>query len=181
MLSKKVAIVTGSTSGIGLGIAQRLAQAGCHLVINGLGDAQDIEKVCQTLRATHNVDVLFHGADLSQTEACQDLVRATLERWGRVDILVNNAGIQHVAPVETFSLEQWRKVIDINLTAPFALIQSVLPTMRQHNWGRIINIASVHGLVASNGKSAYVAAKHGLLGLTKVVALETATTAVIPF
>ena len=178
MLSKKVAIVTGSTSGIGLGIAQRLAKEGCHLVINGLGDEQEIEKTCQTLRTTYNVEVLFHGADLSQTEACQDLVQATLERWNRVDILVNNAGIQHVAPIETFSLDQWRKVVDINLTAPFALMQDVLPSMRRHNWGRIINIASVHGLVASTGKSAYVAAKHGLLGLTKVVALETATTAI---
>ena len=173
-----VAVVTGSTSGIGLGIAEAFAGAGCHLVINGIATAAEAEALTARLRTRHGVDVLFHPADLADAQQCADLIRDAEERFGAVDILVNNAGIQHVAPVESFPVERWDAVIAVNLSAAFHTIRTALPGMRRRNRGRIVNIASVHGLVASVHKSAYVAAKHGIIGLTKVVALETAATGI---
>ncbi len=175
MLKGKVAVVTGSTSGIGLAIAKKLASQGCQVVINGLLDAAAAAKLTGELETAYKTKVIFVDVDLSRMEKASDLIDAAVKAFGKVDILVNNAGIQYVSPVEEFPLEQWQKVIDINLSSPFALIKRVLPVMHKGGWGRIINIASTHALVASTGKSAYVAAKHGLLGLSKVVALETAT------
>lgn len=168
-LQGKTALVTGSTSGIGLGIAKVLAGAGANIVLNGFGDASAaLAEINQ-----HGVQVAHHPADLSDIAQLEELF-AFAERFGGVDILVNNAGIQHVAPVEQFPAESWDKIIALNLSAVFHGTRLVLPGMRERNWGRIINIASVHGLVGSVGKSAYVAAKHGVIGLTKVVGLETA-------
>ncbi|MCC6074332.1 3-hydroxybutyrate dehydrogenase [Pseudomonas sp. GCM10022188] len=170
ILKGKTALVTGSTSGIGLGIAHCLAAAGADIVLNGFGDAtQALEAVRQ-----HGQQVRHHPADLSRPEEIAALVAFAEGEFGAVDILVNNAGIQHVAPVEEFPAERWDSILAINLSAAFHTTRLALPGMRRRNWGRIVNIASVHGLVASAQKSAYVAAKHGLLGLTKVVALETA-------
>ena len=166
----KKAVVTGSTSGIGLGIARALAARGVDLLMNGLDNAQEAERVA----AEFHVKVDFSGADLSKPEN----VRAMMRQAGDVDILVNNAGIQHVSPLESFPEERWDQVLAVNLSACFHAIQAVLPGMRAKNWGRIVNIASVHGLVASPFKGAYVASKHGLVGLTKVVALETARTGI---
>lgn len=176
-INGKVALVTGSTSGIGLGIAQSLARQGAHLMLNGFGDAQAAQAAVQAV-APAGVQVLHHGADMSKPEEIEDLIRSTERHFGRVDILVNNAGIQHVAPIEAFPVDRWDAVIAINLSSAFHTTRWALPGMRQRNWGRIINIASAHGLVASANKSAYVAAKHGLVGMTKSVALETATTGV---
>ncbi|WP_188035856.1 3-hydroxybutyrate dehydrogenase [Pseudomonas sp. EZ-C24] len=168
-LQGKTALVTGSTSGIGLGIAKVLAGAGANIVLNGFGDASAaLAEINQ-----HGVQVAHHPADLSDIAQLEELF-AFAERFGGVDILVNNAGIQHVAQVEQFPAESWDKIIALNLSAVFHGTRLVLPGMRERNWGRIINIASVHGLVGSVGKSAYVAAKHGVIGLTKVVGLETA-------
>ncbi|VVM48734.1 D-beta-hydroxybutyrate dehydrogenase [Pseudomonas fluorescens] len=168
-LQGKTALVTGSTSGIGLGIAKVLAGAGANIVLNGFGDASAaLAEINQ-----HGVQVAHHPADLSDIAQLEELF-AFAERFGGVDILVNNAGIQHVAQVEQFPVESWDKIIALNLSAVFHGTRLVLPGMRERNWGRIINIASVHGLVGSVGKSAYVAAKHGVIGLTKVVGLETA-------
>jgi 3-hydroxybutyrate dehydrogenase len=178
MLTGRVAIVTGSTSGIGLGIAKALAGAGCDVMLNGFGDAAAIERERSQIANESSVRVGFHGADLSKPADIVAMVGAAEREFGRVDILVNNAGIQHTAPVETFPADRWDAVIAINLSSNFHAIQAVIPQMRQRNWGRIINIASSHGLVASVEKSAYVAAKHGVVGLTKVVALETATTGI---
>ncbi len=172
------AIVTGSTSGIGLGIAQALAAAGAHVTLNGFGDAAQIETLRAGLAAEHGVAVFYHGANISRPDEIVAMVDATEREFGAVDILVNNAGIQHTAPVEDFEAERWDAVIAINLSSNFHAIRAVLPGMRRHGWGRIVNIASAHGLVASEHKSAYVAAKHGVLGLTKVVALETATSGI---
>ncbi|NBO75764.1 MAG: SDR family NAD(P)-dependent oxidoreductase [Betaproteobacteria bacterium] len=172
-INGKVALVTGSTSGIGLGIAQSLARQGAHLMLNGFGDAQAAQAAVQAV-APAGVQVLHHGADMSKPEEIEDLIRSTERHFGRVDILVNNAGIQHVAPIEAFPVDRWDAVIAINLSSAFHTTRWALPGMRQRNWGRIINIASAHGLVASANKSAYVAAKHGLVGMTKSVALETA-------
>ena len=178
MLKGKVAVVTGSTSGIGLGIARQLAAAGADLVVNGFGEPGEIDTLCKAIAAEHGVRVGYVAADLSSAgEACALIERATRE-MGRVDIVVNNAGIQHVSPVQDFPQDKWDLVLAINLTAVFATTRAVLPQMLQRNWGRILNIASVHGLVASVDKSAYVASKHGVVGLTKVVALETATTGI---
>jgi 3-hydroxybutyrate dehydrogenase len=177
MLRGKTALVTGSTSGIGLGVARALAAQGASVVVNGFGDAEviaGIEKELQALGAA----TMYHGADMSKPSQIEDMVRAAESRFGRIDVLVNNAGIQHVAPVEEFPPERWDAVIAVNLSSAFHTIRMALPKMRRAGWGRIINIASVHGLVASAHKSAYVAAKHGLVGLTKAVALETATTGV---
>lgn len=174
MLKGKTALVTGSTSGIGLGIAKALARQGANIVLNGFGDVDGARAAVQAL----GVEVFYHGADMSQPIQIEDMMRAAAERFGRVDILVNNAGIQHVAPVEDFPVERWDAIIAINLSSAFHTTRLALPAMKAANWGRIINVASVHGLVASAQKSAYVAAKHGLVGLTKVVALETATTGV---
>jgi 3-hydroxybutyrate dehydrogenase len=178
MLKGKVALVTGSTSGIGLGIAHALGAAGADLVLNGLGDAAAIQRLVGEMAALHGVRVIYHPADMTQPAQIADMVAAATRELGRVDIVVNNAGIQFVSPVKDFPDERWNAVIAINLTAPFLLTRAVLPQMLARNWGRIINIASVHGLVASADKSAYVASKHGLVGLTKTVALETAKTGV---
>ena len=176
MLKGKAAIVTGSTSGIGLGIAQALAAAGCNVMLNGFGEAQAIERERVQIANDFGVRAAFHPADLSKPADIAQMIEAATREFGAVDILVNNAGIQHTAPIENFPVERWGAVIAINLSANFYTIRAVIPQMRARNWGRIINIASTHGLVASIEKAAYVAAKHGVLGLTKVVALETATT-----
>jgi 3-hydroxybutyrate dehydrogenase len=173
MLKGKAALVTGSTSGIGLGIARALAAQGANVVINGFGEPAAIQRAEKELQAL-DVRTLYHGADMSKPGEIEQMVRAAEQAFGRVDILVNNAGIQHVAPVESFPVDRWDAIIAINLTSAFHTTRLVVPKMRQANWGRIINVASVHGLVASAEKSAYVAAKHGIVGLTKTVALETA-------
>jgi 3-hydroxybutyrate dehydrogenase len=178
MLTQKIAVVTGSTSGIGLGIARALAGAGCDIMLNGFGEASAVEQERARLAKEFGVRAAFNSADLSKPSEIAGLVEATTRELGRVDILVNNAGIQHTAPIDMFPLEQWDAVIAINLSSNFHAIRAVLPQMRQRNWGRIINIASTHGLVASVEKAAYVAAKHGVVGLTKVVALETARTSI---
>ena len=178
MLKGKVAVVTGSTSGIGLGIARALAGGGADLMINGFGEAPAIEKLRKEIAASHGVRVAYSGADLSKPAEVTKLIEQTTAELGRVDVLVNNAGIQHVSPVHEFPVERWDAVIAINLTAVFLGIRAALPQMLERDWGRIINIASVHGLVASVDKSAYVASKHGVVGLTKTVALETATTGI---
>ena len=173
-LKGKTALVTGSTSGIGMGIAQVLAEAGADLLLNGFGDAgAAIDAV-----AAFGGKVLHHPADMSDPQQIEAMVAYAEREFGAIDILVNNAGIQHVSPVETFAPERWDAIIAINLSSAFHTTRLTLPGMRQRNWGRIINIASAHGLAASAGKSAYVAAKHGLVGLSKSVALETATTGI---
>jgi 3-hydroxybutyrate dehydrogenase len=178
MLKSRSAIVTGSTSGIGLGIARALAADGASVMLNGFGDPGEIERLRMALAAEFKVKVIFSGADISQPEQIHDMVRYAAKELGSVDILVNNAGIQHTAPVEEFADQRWDAVIAINLSSNFHAIKAALPGMRSRGWGRIINIASAHGLVASTHKAAYVTAKHGVLGLTKVVALETATTSI---
>ena len=174
MLAGKTAIVTGSTSGIGLGIAQAFAGAGANIVINGFGDAAAIEQTRAEMARAHNVGVAFSGADISKRGDIAAMIDLARSEFGGVDILVNNAGIQHVAPVEEFPVEKWDAILAINLSGAFHAIRLSVPAMKQKGWGRIINIASAHGLVASPFKSAYVAAKHGILGLTKTVALEVA-------
>src|SRR4051794_31432709 len=178
MLKGKIAIVTGSTSGIGLGIARALASAGCDIMLNGFGEASEIEKERDGIAKEFGVRASFNPADLSKSTDITQLIETTNRELGRVDILVNNAGIQHTARVENFPADRWDAVIAINLSSNFHAIRAVIPQMRERNWGRVINIASTHGLVASVEKSAYVAAKHGVLGLTKAVALENATTGI---
>lgn len=174
MLKGKVAVITGSTSGIGLGIATAFAQQGANIVLNGFGDAAAIEKLRADLASQHGVQVLYDGADLSKGEAVRQLVANAVQSLGRIDILVNNAGIQHTALIEEFPVEKWDAILALNLSAVFHGSAAALPHMKKQGWGRIINIASAHGLVGSANKSAYVAAKHGVVGLTKVTALETA-------
>ncbi|WP_315132939.1 3-hydroxybutyrate dehydrogenase [Achromobacter marplatensis] len=174
MLKGKVALVTGSTSGIGLGIATAFAQQGADIVLNGFGDAAEIEKVRAGLADKHGVKVIYDGADLSKGDAVRGLVESTVRQLGRIDILVNNAGIQHTALIEDFPAEKWDAILALNLSAVFHGTAAALPHMKKQGFGRIINIASAHGLVASANKSAYVAAKHGVVGFTKVTALETA-------
>ena len=174
MLKGKVAIVTGSTSGIGLGIAKELARLGTDLVLNGFGDAGEIEAIRSGIERERNVRIVYDGADMSKGESVRALIAATIEKFGRLDILVNNAGIQFTAPVEEFPTAKWDAILGINLSAAFHGIAAAVPQMEKQCWGRIVNIASTHGLVASTHKAAYVAAKHGLIGLTKVVGLETA-------
>ena len=178
MLTGKTALVTGSTSGIGLGIAKQLAKQGANIVLNGFGDHQTPLADIQAL----GVQVAYHGADMSQPIEIEAMMQFAAVTFGRVDILVNNAGIQHVARVEDFPPEKWDAILAINLSSAFHASRLAIPAMRAADggkgWGRIINIASVHGLVASAEKAAYVAAKHGLVGLTKVTALETATTGI---
>ncbi len=174
MLKGKTAVVTGSTSGIGQGIARALAAKGANVVINGFGDAARIEADCDELRQSHGVGVMYHGADLTRVEDIEALVEAARERFGGIDILVNNAGVQHVAPIAEFPVEKWDLIIGLNLSAAFHTTRLCVPLMRAAGWGRIVNLASAHALVASPFKSAYVAAKHGIAGLTKVVALEVA-------
>jgi 3-hydroxybutyrate dehydrogenase len=178
LLSGKSAIVTGSTSGIGLGIAEKLAEAGCRVMLNGLGDAAPIEAIRSRLAESYHVEVHFHGADLTRPDEIRELVRFAEDRFGGVDILVNNAGTQYVAPLTEFPVERWDYVLALNLSAVFHCMRAVLPGMLQRDWGRIVNISSAHGLVASINKAAYVASKHGVVGLTKVAALETAQTGV---
>lgn len=179
MLKGKTALVTGSTSGIGLGIAKALASQGAHIVLNGFGDVQGPRaEVLAAGQAAGGIEVAYHGADMSCAADIEDMMHASAAQFGRVDIVVNNAGIQYVAKVEDFPPERWDAIMAINLTSAFHTTRLALPAMKAANWGRIINVASVHGLVASAHKSAYVAAKHGIIGLTKTVALETATTGV---
>jgi len=178
MLKGKAAVVTGSTSGIGLGIARALAGAGADIVLNGFGDADEIEALRASLAEEAGVHVSYCGADLSTAEGVESLICHAESAFGAVDVLVNNAGIQHVAPVDEFPVERWDAVIAINLSAVFHGVRAALPGMKARGWGRIVNIASAHGLVASVQKSAYVAAKHGVVGLTKVVGLETAGTGI---
>jgi 3-hydroxybutyrate dehydrogenase len=168
ILEGKVALVTGSTSGIGLAIAKALAAEGAKLMINGFGDAAAIERECEALGAIHD------GADMSDPQAIERMMNRCADELGAVDVLVNNAGIQHVAPVESFPPEKWDAIIAINLSAVFHTTRHALPAMKQKGWGRIVNTASAHSLVASPNKSAYVAAKHGVAGFTKTVALEAA-------
>lgn len=172
-LKGKVAVITGSTSGIGLGIAQGFAQAGIHVVMNGFGDADQIEQDRQALEA-HGVRAIYHGADMTKPEEIQDLIDTAAQELGSVDILVNNAGIQKVSPIEEFPLDKWDAIIAINMSSSFHTTRAALKYMRQAGWGRIINVASAHALVASPFKSAYVTAKHGVAGLTKTTALEVA-------
>ena len=176
-LKGRVALVTGSTSGIGLGIARALAASGADLVMNGFGEPARIEAL-QAELATHGGRVLHDGADLSRGEAVRAMVARTAQAFGRVDILVNNAGIQHTAPIEAFPPDRWDAVIALNLSAVFHATAASIPLMRAGGWGRIINVASAHGLVASANKAAYVAAKHGVVGLTKVTAIELANTGI---
>ena len=178
MLSGKTALVTGSTSGIGLGIARALAEQGANIVFNGFGDAQQIEKLYTDIGQEFGVQTAYHNADMSQPDQIAAMMTFAADKFGGVDILVNNAGIQYVANVEDFPVEKWDAIIAINLSSAFHTSRLALPWMKQKNWGRIINLASAHGLVASAQKSAYVAAKHGLVGLTKSTALETAQTGV---
>jgi 3-hydroxybutyrate dehydrogenase len=173
-LEGETAIVTGSTSGIGLGIAQALARRGANVVLNGFGDAGEIEIVRAALAAEHEVEVAYDGADMSRPEAINRMIDAAAAHFGRINILVNNAGIQHVAPIEEFPPAKWDAILAINLSAAFHTTRAVFAGMKERGWGRIVNVASAHALVASPFKSAYVAAKHGLFGLTKTVALEGA-------
>lgn len=176
-LKNKTAVITGSTSGIGLGIARALAQAGANIVFNGFGDDALITRLGIELSA-HDVRVRYHGADMTKPPEAAALIREAEAQFGAVDILVNNAGIQHVAPIDEFPEEKWDAIQDIVLNSSFHAIKAALPGMKRRNWGRIINLASAHGLVASPFKSAYVAAKHGLVGLTKTTALEVAETGI---
>jgi len=174
MLKGKTALVTGSTSGIGLGIAKALAAQGANIVLNGFGDVEGPKAEVAAL----GVQVSYHGADMSKPAEIEDMINHANKTFGSLDILVNNAGIQHVARIENFPVERWDAIIAINMSSAFHATRLALPAMRAKNWGRIINVASIHGLVGSAEKSAYVAAKHGVVGLTKVTALENATTGV---
>jgi len=174
MLKGKTALVTGSTSGIGLGIAKALAEQGANIMMNGFGE----KDAAMAQVKAFGVEVDYHGADMSKPAEIEAMMQAAEKRFGTVDILVNNAGIQHVANVEDFPVDRWDAIIAINLSSAFHTTRLAMPGMKQRNWGRIINLASVHGLVGSAQKSAYVAAKHGIVGLTKVTALETAQTGV---
>lgn len=173
-LAGKVALVTGSTSGIGLGIARALAAAGADVVLNGLGVASEIGKTREQIAAEFGVKASFSPADMTKPKSIAEMIAATVAGAGRLDILVNNAGIQHIAPLDQFPTEKWDQILAINLSSAFHTTRLALPAMRQNGFGRIINISSTHGLIASPFKAAYVAAKHGILGLTKVTALETA-------
>ncbi|SAK98401.1 short chain dehydrogenase [Caballeronia calidae] len=173
-LAGRTALVTGSTSGIGLGIAMALAEAGANLVLNGFGE---VDGAVSQVLAT-GAEVAHHNADMTKPEEIEAMIRFAKERFGALDVLVNNAGVQHVAAIDEFPTDRWNAIIAINLSSAFHTMRAALPGMRERGWGRVINIASVHGLVGSVGKSAYVAAKHGVLGLTKVAALEYARTGV---
>ncbi|OUS16667.1 3-hydroxybutyrate dehydrogenase [Rhodospirillales bacterium 47_12_T64] len=174
-LKGKAAVITGSTSGIGKGIAERLAAQGVDIMLNGFGDRDEIAALEAKIKSDHGVRVGYSGADMSKPEEIRGLIKQAQDLFGSVDILVNNAGIQNVSPVDEFAEERWDAVIAINLSSAFHTIKAALPGMKEKGWGRIINVASAHGLTASPNKSAYVAAKHGVVGLTKAVALEVAT------
>ncbi len=173
MLKNKTAIITGSTSGIGLGIAQGFAKDGINIVLNGFSDQAEIEKTRKSIEAL-GVKCIYNGADMTKPEEIAAMVNDTAKQFGSVDIIVNNAGIQNVSPVEDFPIEKWNAIIAINLSSAFHMTKAAIPHMKKQGWGRVINMASAHGLVASPFKSAYVAAKHGIVGFTKSVALETA-------
>ncbi|WP_291845735.1 3-hydroxybutyrate dehydrogenase [Bradyrhizobium sp.] len=173
-LAGRVSLVSGSTSGIGLGIARALARAGSAVVLNGLGAAAEIAQTRRQMEEEFGVQVSYSAADMTSHEAIAEMIAATIAGHGRLDVLVNNAGIQHVAPLDQFPVDKWDAILAINLSSAFHTTRLALPAMRQNNFGRIVNIASAHGLVASPFKAAYVAAKHGIVGLTKVTALETA-------
>lgn len=172
-LKGKTALITGSTSGIGLAIANCLAGAGANIVMNGFGDASEIEKERKNIES-HDVKAIHHSANMTRPDEITNMIHTAEEEFGAVDILINNAGIQFVSPVEDFPPEKWQAIIDINMSSGFHTTRNALPKMRERGWGRIINMCSAHGLVASPFKTAYVAAKHGVLGLTKTLALETA-------
>lgn len=174
MFKGKTALITGSTSGIGLGIARHFAAQGANIVLNGFGDAAEIEKLRQELIMQHGVQVRYNGADMSRQADIEAMMAQALAEFGCVDMLVNNAGIQHVAPVDEFPIGKWNAILAINLSATFHTVRLALPAMKKKGWGRVVNIASAHALVASKYKSAYVAAKHGVAGFTKTVALEVA-------
>ncbi|MBU0800200.1 MAG: 3-hydroxybutyrate dehydrogenase [Alphaproteobacteria bacterium] len=174
-LSGKTALITGSTSGIGLGIAHAMAAAGANVVLNGLGDSAEIEKLRASLTEQYGVRVVYHNADMTKPVQIKDMCDKAVAMFGAVDILVNNAGIQFVSPIDEFPEDKWDAIMAINLNSNFHTMKHCLPGMKQKGWGRVVNIASAHGLVASPFKSAYVAAKHGVLGMTKSVALEVAT------
>jgi 3-hydroxybutyrate dehydrogenase len=174
LLANRTALITGSTSGIGLGIARALAQAGANIVLSGFGEPAAIEKIRAGIAGEFGVEAIYAPADMRRPDEIADMVAAAQRRLGGVDILVNNAGIQHVAPVEAFPTDKWDAIIAVNLSAAFHAMRAALPAMKARRWGRVINIASAHGLVASAEKAAYVAAKHGLVGLTKVAAIECA-------
>lgn len=174
MLKGKTALVTGSTSGIGRGIAEALAAQGANIVLNGFGDQAQIEKLRAKIESNHGTAVRFDGADMSNSIEIESMMKRAVAEFGAVDVLVNNAGIQHVAPIEEFPVEKWEAIIAINLVASFHTIRHAIPSMKARKWGRIVNVASAHALVASPFKSAYVASKHGIAGLTKTVALEVA-------
>lgn len=178
MLKGRKAVVTGSTSGIGEGVARALAAQGAGVMLNGFGDAAAIEKLRSSMADQYGVEVLYNPADLSKSDECEALIRDAEKRLGSVDVLVNNAGIQFVSPIEEFPVDRWNQIIAINLSSTFNTIRAALPGMKRRNWGRLVNTASVHGLVASAGKVAYVAAKHGIIGITKTVALENAATGI---
>ncbi|QXL85654.1 3-hydroxybutyrate dehydrogenase [Comamonas sp. NLF-1-9] len=178
MLKGKTALVTGSTSGIGLGIATALARQGANIVLNGFGDVDGPRAQVLQAGQAAGIKVDYHGADMGRPEQIEEMMRQAASEFGQVDILVNNAGIQHVSAIQDFAPERWDAILAVNLSSAFHTTRLALPAMLASDWGRIINIASVHGLVASAQKSAYVAAKHGIVGLTKVVALETATSGV---
>ncbi len=178
MLKGKTALVTGSTSGIGLGMAMAMARAGAHVMLNGFGDVDAAKAQVGAVASAQGARVSYHGADMSKPADIEAMVQACNSEFGALDILINNAGIQHVASVEDFPVERWDAIIAINLSSAFHTTRLALPGMKARNWGRVVNVASVHGLVASAQKSAYVAAKHGIVGFTKTVALECATTGV---
>ncbi|WP_019531003.1 3-hydroxybutyrate dehydrogenase [Dasania marina] len=178
MLQSRIALITGSTSGIGLAVAEAMAEQGCHIVLNGFGDSDDIANIKKRLSGSYHVKVYHHPADVSKPEDVLAMVLYAQEVFGRIDILVNNAGVQHVSPIEDFSQAQWDRIIAINLSSVFHSVRAALPGMKERGFGRIINIASIHALVASPYKSAYVASKHGVAGLTKTIALESAQSGV---
>lgn len=173
-MAKKVALITGSTSGIGLGIAMRLAKEGHNIILNGLGDPEKIQWTANSIAEMYKIEVVHSDADMTQPDEIEKMVHITQNSFGSLDIVVCNAGIQHVAPIESFPPEKWDMIMAINLSSAFHLMRHAIPMMKENKWGRVINIASAHALVASPFKSAYVAAKHGLAGLTKAVALEVA-------
>jgi len=173
-LEGRAAIVTGSTSGIGLGIARALAEGGAAVMLNGFGEPGEIEALRQSLAENNDVDVAYSNADMSKPEAIYAMAKEAGERFGDVDIIVNNAGIRHVSPIESFPPQKWDQIIAIDLSSAFHLVRATFPAMKERRFGRIVNISSAHGLVASPFKSAYVAAKHGIIGFTKVIALEGA-------
>ena len=173
MFTGKTALVTGATSGIGLGIARHFAAQGANIILNGFGDAAEIEALRAELARTHGVQVRYQGADMSQQADIEAMMADVLAEFGCIDLLVNNAGIQHVAPVDEFPVDKWNAILAINLSATFHTVRLALPAMKAKGWGRIVNIASAHALVASKYKSAYVAAKHGVAGFTKTIALDS--------